>query len=360
MDNRRLPHDLMPRPLAIAAAWGLVTIAYTPPALLVSRGQGASVDLLQAFVGVASSFVPWALATRPLLRLCARAPLGPGGTWRNLLLLGAAGLLALPTLALAGQALSRAVAWATGLGPAGDLRQVLSAALITALFATPTYVAVIGVGQALVYLGRVRERERLLARARLDALRAQVNPHFLFNALQAIGELAHRDGARAQRAVSRLADVLRATLATDVDLVPLADEIAAAKDHIELHRLLLPGPLDFRVSAAPEAWDAAVPALLIQPLVENALVHGLSRSPDDAWLSIEAGTQGDRLRLTIANARADASARASRGFGIGLANARERLRALYGDKASLDVREEPGRFVAEVTLPLRRVEGAEA
>ena len=215
----------------------------------------------------------------------------------------------------------------------------------------PTYVAVVGVGQALVYVDRTRTRERLLARARLEALRAQIDPHFLFNALGAIAQLAHRGAEQAEAAIGRLSDVLRSTLASDDAAVPLSTEIATVMDHVELHRMLLPAPLDLRLSIAPAAWDAQVPALILQPLVENAVTHGLSKLTAGAWLAIDAEANGDRLVIEVRNARPPEGS-ASRGLGIGLRNVGERLEALFGPTAKLTVAADGAAFTARIDLPL--------
>lgn len=356
-DAYRLPPDLMPGPRAISIAWGVVALAYTPPVVLMNQ-TGVPRAWPMAFLLVAVGFLPWALATRPLIRLCAAAPLGSGGDARRVALFGLAGLATLPLLALAGTTLGHLAMSLLSSGRLGiSVDRLLDAATINAFFSVPTYVAVIGVGQALVYVDRTRTRERLLARARLAALRAQIDPHFLFNALGSIAQLTHRDPDSAEQAISRLADVLRSTLASDAAEVPLSAEIATVMDHVELHRLLMPAPLDLQLSIDPAAWRAMVPALLLQPLVENAVTHGLSRLTVGAWLSITATAVGERLTIEVANARPAVSA-PSRGLGIGLSNVGQRLTALYGDAATLGLESGPTHFAARLALPLRLADDA--
>lgn len=344
----------MPGPRAIAIGWSVVALAYTPPVMLMNQAGTGAVPAGLMFLLVATGFAPWALATRPLIRLCARWPLGSGSdNIRHLLWLALIGLAALPLLALAGTSLGQTL---LPLLQSGTFEfaptRIAFAATINGFFSVPTYVAVIGVGQTLVYVDRTRTRERLLARARLDALRAQIDPHFLFNALGAIAQLAHRSPDTAEQAIARLSDVLRSTLSTDDAAVPLSTEIATVMDHVELHRMLLAAALDLRLSIEPTAWRATVPALILQPLVENAVTHGLSRLTSDAWLSITATVVGDRLSIEVANAR-PMQAPPSRGLGIGLSNAAERLAALHGEAASLTIDVGDGRFAARIELPLR-------
>ncbi len=348
-----IPSDLMPSARVIAAAWGVVALAYTPALMMTGEGpSGGAMSFGVAFLFVLLGFVPWALATPLLLSLAWRAPLGSGSNFRSLALLALSGLAALPLLSLAGSALGQAFGGLIATGRIEfDPARVARAALITGFFSVPTFVAVIGVGQTIVYIDRTRTRERLLARARLEALRAQIDPHFLFNALGAIAQLAHRDAERAEVAISRLADVLRTRLSSEAETVALADEIGTVMDHVELHRMLLPAPVDLRLAIAPEARGAAVPAMILQPLVENAVTHGLSRMQSDLWLSISAEARDGRLRIEVANAHG-AGRGGTRGLGIGLANVGERLAAVYGEAGRLSTAEAEGSFTATIELPL--------
>lgn len=190
----------------------------------------------------------------------------------------------------------------------------------------------------------------MLSRARLETLRAQINPHFLFNALGAVAELAHRDATAAQEAIARLADVLRTTLANDAEEATLAEEVALTKDHIELHRLLLPAELDVRMTMSDQAWTARVPALILQPLAENAFVHGLGRMAESGWLTITGNVDDGRLVIEIANAVADANLFAL-GLGSRLAGVRERLTAWNDGSGTMTVDRRPDRFVVRIDMP---------
>ncbi|USI73594.1 sensor histidine kinase [Sphingomonas morindae] len=327
----------------------MVALAYTPAVWLLNASAGWR-TLLATLGAMILFFLPWALVTPAVLRASARQPLGAGRTLRSLIGIGGMGVILVPVVTALGLLLNEVAAWLIEGRRFLPLAQLAQGATITSFFSVPIYVAVIGVGQALLWIRQTGERERLRADARLEALRAQVNPHFLFNALTAIGELAHNDVDVAQAAIARLADVLRATLAVERPELMLAEEIAIAKDHIELYRLLLPGPLDFRVSASPAAWNAQVPALILQPLVENALVHALARVAQGR-LCIAAEDHDGRLSLKIENSMPDSIA-PSRGAGSGVANARERLTALYGIDATLATDVEGEQFVVTLDLPL--------
>lgn len=343
-----MPSDLMPSHRTIAVAWALVALAYTPALMMSSGGE---MNVAAAFLFVILGFLPWMLATRLLLNVAWRAPLGAGSNGRSLGTLLVTGVIALPLLSLAGSALGQG--FGTLLSTGGlqfDPGQVARAAVITGFFSVPTFVAVMGVGQTIVYIDRTRTRERLLARARLEALRAQIDPHFLFNALGGIAQLAHRDAELAESAIGRLADVLRSSLTSDQGAVPLSEEIGTMMHHLELHRMLLPAPVDLRLSIDPGARQAEVPAMILQPLVENAVTHGLSRMSAGLWLSIMAKVEEGRLALLVSNARPAGSAR-STGLGLGLRNVRERLAASYGSAGKLSTSDEDGRFDVEIELP---------
>lgn len=351
MHAAKLPLDLQPGARTIAGGWAVVALAYAPAVWLIGASQGQRSSPVATIGAMVVFFLPWALATSHLLRLSARLPLGIGRTRRSLMLLAVVGVVAIPTITAAGLACEWMLAWVVGPRHAMSVSRLAAGVAITSFFSVPVYGAVIGIGQTLIWVERTRQRERMLAHARLDMLRAQINPHFLFNALGAISELAHRNAATAQLAIGRLADVLRTTLASDAAAATLAEEVALTKDHIELHRLLLPGPLDVRLTISPEAWVARVPALILQPLVENAFVHALSRLTGGAWLTITANVCDGRLAIEVANAIAPTGA-PSRGLGSGVTSVRERVRAWSGGRGELATDQRPDRFVAHINLPL--------
>jgi hypothetical protein len=349
-----LSAGVMPAKRTIAAGWAVVALAYAPAVWLVGAAQGQRASLPETLGAMVVFFLPWALSTPTLLRLSARLPLMPGRAVRSLPLLGLAGIIVIPTITAVGLGLEVVLGWALGSRAPSSMAQLATGVAITSFFSVPVYCAVVGIGQTLVWVERTRHRERMLARARLETLRAQINPHFLFNALGAVAELAHRDATAAQNAIARLADVLRTTLANDAEEATLAEEVALTKDHIELHRLLLPAELDVRITTSEQAWMARVPALILQPLAENAFVHGLGRMAESGWLTITANVEDGRLVIEIANAVADGNL-SSRGLGSGLAGVRERLTAWNDGSGTMTVDRRPDRFTVRIDMP--HVEG---
>lgn len=215
---------------------------------------------------------------------------------------------------------------------------------------------------AVYYLSLQRTRLDLaqaLAHARdaeLRALRLQVNPHFLFNTLNAISALVSAGADReATRMISRVADFLRATLMHDGRHEhALAEELALIEAYLDIEQARLGDRLRVTMTAGPDVLDAAVPYLLLQPLVENAIRHGIAPLATAGRLEIRVEHSGTHLAVELLNdGRRPASDGAS-GAGIGLANVAERLRHLYGGEHQFDAgwRDERS-FHVRLTLPLR-------
>lgn len=201
---------------------------------------------------------------------------------------------------------------------------------------------------------------RLLAReAELRALRAQVDPHFLFNSLNAVAALAGSDPAAARRTALMLAAFLRRSLRlADRDTVPLADELEAARSYLAIERVRFGDRLRLDEAIEPGVEALPVPPLILQPLVENAVKHGIAQRLDGGTVRLEAARRGGDLLLAVVNdlddeaGGAGASRAAHRdGHGIGLANVRRRLDAAYGHRARLAAAPGPDGFRAELVLP---------
>ncbi|MBP6773790.1 MAG: histidine kinase [Gemmatimonadaceae bacterium] len=196
-----------------------------------------------------------------------------------------------------------------------------------------------------------------LAQAQLRALQAQLNPHFLFNALNSVVTLIGRDPVLAQRTVVRLADLLRATLrAGDTQEVALAQEIELTRRYLDIELVRFADRLTVRWYV-PDDLNAVVPAFALQPLVENALVHGIARLSGAGILSISAAHEGTDIVLRVCdNGLGPTVPSTSQGAGVGLANLRARLVRLYGDAASLTLQARDGGGAESVLrVPFRPV-----
>lgn len=200
------------------------------------------------------------------------------------------------------------------------------------------------------------EREARLAvlaqRAELSALRAQVHPHFLFNSLNTVSALVGYDPAKAREACVLLAEYLRGTLrAQDQALVSLREEWALSERYLKVEALRLGERLRVEVELAEAARECLVPSLLLQPLVENAMTHGIAPVEAPRPLQIRAERRGGRLVITLENGL-DPAPRARDG-GLGLANVRARLFAQYGNDATLRIERDAERFTVLLDLPAR-------
>jgi two-component system, LytTR family, sensor histidine kinase AlgZ len=198
-----------------------------------------------------------------------------------------------------------------------------------------------------------REQKALtLAReSELKALKAQINPHFLFNSLNSISALATVDGARARDMCIKLSDFLRTTLKLgEKPRITLADELALAKAYLDVERVRFGARLKVEIEADPECDRCVVPSLVLQPLVENAVKHGIAGLVEGGSIRIEAHCGSGRLQLEISNEYDRESPAPSR-HGLGLRNVRERLRAIYENTARLDTSEAGDRFIVQLDLP---------
>lgn len=195
--------------------------------------------------------------------------------------------------------------------------------------------------------------------AQLRALRLQVNPHFLFNSLNAVSALVAAGANReANHMLARVGDFLRATLAHDGRHEhALAEELALLDAYLDIEKARLGERLQVTMTAGPDLLDAVVPYLMLQPLVENAIRHGIAPLAAPGRLDIGVERRGAQLLVEVRN---DGSAPAHAGCGIGLANVRERLRHLYSDDQHLEAGWDGGRYRVRIALPLRHEDGASA
>jgi hypothetical protein len=225
------------------------------------------------------------------------------------------------------------------------------------------YMSVSVIVLALTYAIDLRDRENRIAAlrdvaqaAQLRALRFQLNPHFLFNALNSIASLISRNrNPEAETMTECLSDFLRSTLRMDPEgEIRLAEEIALQALYLEIERSRFPERLVVDLNVPDDLRGAAVPNLITQPLVENAVKYAVARSTAPVTIQISARREQDRLVLAVADDGGDAEPAVPKSSQIGLANVAERLRLLFGTNASLSAgRRAPRGFEAVIRLPLR-------
>jgi two-component system LytT family sensor kinase len=202
---------------------------------------------------------------------------------------------------------------------------------------------------------RTSQLEAQLQSARLAALRAQLSPHFLYNTLNGIAALvSDKQHGRASDALEQLAELLHAAFREDGrDLIPLSEEVVLARRYLELQQLRFGDRLRCEVLCSPRAGECLVPPLILQPLVENAVIHGLARRSTPMMLTVDAWDEHERVTVVVSQDGPELPANWSPSTaGVGLANIRGRLESAFGGAATLTVARRPeGGVIATITLP---------
>ena len=226
------------------------------------------------------------------------------------------------------------------------------------------YIGVLAAGLARAFSIRYRrQREESLrvaaqlraqlAEARLDALRMQLDPHFLFNTLHAISSLVERDPRGVRRMISRLSELLRHTIEGPSEQeIPLHRELDLLRRYLEIMEVRFQGRLEITTDVQERALDALVPNLILQPIVENAIKHGVSKVEGTGRITLRGRIEGDQLVLCVENN--GPLAETSGGMGVGLRNTRARLAHLYGEDQSFSLRAGDAgtqSTLAEIRLP---------
>jgi two-component system LytT family sensor kinase len=196
---------------------------------------------------------------------------------------------------------------------------------------------------------KLEEQKRLLLEARLDALQRQINPHFLFNTLNSIASLVRMKPEMARVMTVKLANILRALLKDHDTYVPLRDELSFTDDYLDIEVVRF-GAEKLRVEKEidPRTLDVLVPSILLQPLIENSIKHGMEPRLNGGTVTLRSRLQGDRVLIEVADdgvgmGNRPATALRRTGAGIGMKNVQERLEVLYGNQAHFEVVSNPGR-----------------
>jgi two-component system sensor histidine kinase AlgZ len=234
-------------------------------------------------------------------------------------------------------------------------------ATVPVLVATGTvlYLLTVAVTYLLISIETTRAAEKtalelqVLAReAELKALRTQINPHFLFNSLNSISALTSSDPGAARAMTIRLADFFRTTVAFgSLDMATLKQEFALVQQFLEIEQIRFGSRLETSIELDPAAAPCLVSPLLIQPLVENAVRHGIAGMVEGGCIRVDARRIDDRIVITVDNPT-DPDLPLRLGTGVGLTNVRRRIEGLYGSRATMDIENTPGRFAVRLNLPL--------
>ena len=343
-------------------AWGWSFLVFGLIALVVV-GQvvwTVSIPVGQAWNMAARDWLPWALVSPLLFHLVSRLPI-ERSRWR----------LALPVHLLCGIAVVGIYTWwgevvlppphpshpthaaegeteRPGIRPSH--RPWMFAVL---LFRVPIYLATVSVAHALYFYRRSSEREHSLNQAHLAALRMQLQPHFLFNSLNAIAALVHLDPAAADEMLVALSSLLRLSLETSGEqLLPLGRELEFVRRYLSIEHIRFGDRLCFTFEVAPDTQAALVPAFLLQPLVENSVRHGLEPRGGPGIVKVAAHRDGANLCLSVSDNGVGLPQGRPLREGIGLSNTRTRLSVLFDGAASLELCSGEG-LTVHITLPFR-------
>lgn len=351
--------------------WGLIVLGWTLIGLFFSSqlylfsslGFGLPTTWGRAIgSGLADWYIWGALA--PLVFWFGRRFRLGRGTWPAILLLH---LISSVALALVQLLLTTALAKllaSIGGKPFPFLDGLRFALAVKFHWNVVIYWTILGLSHALVYYRESRERElhaahlqAQLVHAQLQCLKSQLHPHFLFNSLNGISELIYEEPESADRMIVHLSELLRMSLeAGSADEVPLRQELDFLERYLEIQKARFGNRLTTRLDIDPGVRDALVPNLILQPLVENAIRHGIGSRSAPGRIEIRARAQGEMLCLAVCDngTGLPAGGAAVVNEGVGLGNARERLRQLYGAAQSLALSSTPGEgMVVTLVVPLR-------
>ena len=335
--------------LAVAAAWTALGVFFGVTTSLTYISQGREPLWRQALLVSLAQWWIWAALT-PLVVLAARR--WPIEQHRLVVRLPVHLTIALAAAVAKVTMEGWVRTWLFGVRPYILFNNLALQVLI--------YFALVALVQALDRFGRQRARaleaEARFGEARLQLLRAQLQPHFLFNALNGIAELIHEDPGRADEMIGRLSVLLRASLATgDRQEVALDDELHLVCCYCDIQQARFGARLEVAIDASAEARLASVPQLLVQPLVENAIQHGISGRPGGGRVRVLARA-ADRFLVIAVEDDGVGWPSPAPPEGVGLTNTRARLASLYGTNGRLRIQPRPeGGTVVTITLPYRRV-----
>jgi len=332
--------------LWIAVAWLVMGIITATQVVVAMAALGMRHNWVLLFLVTEAAWIIWAVATPAILALSRRFPLARAGDWRNI----PAHLAAAIGISIVRIAFSAALEWAfnpLGQIPAPSYRvEFLTMVYMQFHTGLIIYAAIVAIANTIDFIQRLARREaeaaRLageLAAAQLEALRRQLEPHFLFNTLNGISGLVREQRNDAAVAmIAGLSDLLRRVLEdSGRQLVPLAEEVSFLESYIDLQAMRFGDRLKVKVDVPMELYGALVPSLVLQPLVENAIVHGIGQLVDGGEIRVTVRESEGFLSICLYN-DVPAVSLSGAGNGVGLANTRGRLVTLYGNDSSVELR----------------------
>lgn len=359
---------LIPWPIGLGI-FTLIGLAFATSGYAMYAVKGEPIAFSKVLYWGLAEWWLWALLAPIIFWLDRRLPLGKD-TWRRTLPLHLVCFLGVLLVHETGYVLlERASGWT--MNPTPPLaRHVLLFVSKRTPFDLLVYSALVGVSCMINIYRRYQERElrasqleAQLTRAQLDVLRSQLQPHFLFNTLNTISSLVNSDTVAAERVVSRLGDLLRLSLKhTGQHELPLREELEFLGHYVDIQRSRFRERLNVEIDVPAEVLEAMVPTFVLQPLVENAVRHGIEPRTGPGHVVVSAYRQGNRLVMEVADNGPGlvepVRETNGNGRGIGLANTRARLEQLYGTNQSISLANRPeGGVVVRLEVPWREVEG---
>jgi len=358
----RRPEVLWPLYVAV---WTALSVVEGYQSFVLAELVGQRMTAWQCFALALAMWYPLAALAPLLVWLARRRPVEPGH-WLGplLLLLGASAGLALFKIIL-----DLPIEWL--IRPNWRVLQDRTVFEQFQIFFSARFVLyllmlwlVLGVALALDYYRKFRERElrathleAQLAVAQLQVLKMQLQPHFLFNTLHAISALVHQDADLADQMIARLGELLRTTLENaGTQEVSLREELEFIQPYLEIEQARLGPRLALLVEVDPEVMDARVPNLFLQPLVENAVRHGIAPHAEPGVIEVRACREGEALKIKVRDNGRGLSSNYTEGVGVG--NTRARLAQLYGPTQEFTMRNHPeGGLLVTVRIPFREEAG---
>lgn len=345
--------------LVYLGAWTAVAVLTSTHTVLVYSAEGpVSASTIRYVAATSFSYwLVWAAGGAVAVVAARRFPVVEQERWRRNLLVHATLAFVLAGLVLVPY---RALRFLGGFPPRLDFAGNYVFRLSTGI---PTYAIIVGLVSAVEFRRRADEARRKaaelsghLTRSRLEALQTRIRPHFLYNTIHGIQSLVTEDPGRAEDMLGELGTVLRwVTDAPDTAEVPLGQELRVVESYLRIQAGRFEEHLDVQIDVEPAVRSALLPPLIVQPLVENAVEHGVARRRGGGRIEIFARREGDRLTIRVRDDGPGLNeAPRDRRDGVGLATTRSRLEAQYGPEASIHVGNRPGGgVVATLTLPFR-------
>jgi two-component system LytT family sensor kinase len=340
--------------------WLALALVVSAQNMLVRVSRGSPIDLQWDLFHELVYWSVWALFAQVIIRMVQRRPFDRGMARRALVPHLLAMLLIAPLQITTTYATHLAIIDLAGLVPAGKAGAWFAArgpGIVWGSFTGALYYwVIVGVYQAVLYRRLAARLGTELAQAQLDALRTQLQPHFLFNALNSAAVLTTTDPTRANRVLLKLSELLRATLDRAAPHeVPLRQELTQLEPYLEIQQIRFGARLAIARELEPETLDALVPTLVLQPLVENAVRHGIEPNPAGGKVTIRSRASDGTLHIEVRDTGSGRPSDQNAPEGIGLANTRARLTRLYGAQHRFELAPIPtGGASVHIDIPLRR------